>query len=59
MAKRHEEEKAIKSVVRVCKANAKAKSLQRSKGAIIGIKTWGKIDFLTHYCGWTLKPSAE
>ena len=36
-----------------------AKSLQVSKGAIIGIKTWGKIDFLTHYCGWTLKPSAE
>ena len=36
-----------------------AKSLQVSKGVIIGIKTWGKIDFLTHYCGWTLKPSAE
>ena len=59
MAKRHSEDKAVKSVARVCKVDAKAKTLQVSKGAIIGIKTWGMIDFLTHYCGWTLKPSAE
>ena len=59
MAKRHCEDKAVKSVARVCKVDAMAKTLQVSKGAIVGIKTWGKIDFLTHYCGWTLKPSAE
>lgn len=59
MAKRHSEDKAVKSITRVSKVNALAKTLQVSKGAVIGIKTWGKIDFLTHYCGWTLKPSAE
>lgn len=56
MAKRHSEDKAVKSITRVSKVNALAKTLQVSKGAVIGIKTWGKIDFLTHYCGWTLKP---
>ena len=56
MAKRHSEDKAVRSVARVCKVDAKAKTLQVSKGAIIGIKTWGKMDFLTHYCGWTQKP---
>lgn len=59
MAKRHNQDNAVKSVARICKVNVPAKSLLVSKGAIIGIKTWGKIDFLTHYCGWTLKPSAE
>ena len=54
MAKRHNKDNAVKSVARVCKVNVPAKSLQVSKGAIIGIKMWGKIDFLTHYCGWTL-----
>lgn len=32
MAKRHSEDKAIKSVARVCKVDAKAKTLQVSKG---------------------------
>lgn len=59
MAKRHSEDKAVKSITRVSKVNAMTKTLQVSKGAIIGIKTWGKIDFLTHYCGCTLKTSAE
>ena len=54
MAKRYEEAKVAKSLDRVGRVNATTKTLRVSKGANIGIKTWGKIDYLTHYCGWTL-----
>lgn len=54
MAMKHEEEKALKSFSRVGEVKASSKSLRVSKGAIIGIKMWGKIDYLTHYRGWTL-----
>ena len=55
----YRQDNAVKSIARVCKVNVPAKSLQMPKRAIVGIKMWGKIDFLTHYCGWTLKRSAE
>lgn len=55
MVKKHEEKKALKSFSRVGEVKASSsKSLRVSKGAIVGIKMWGKIDYLTHYRGWTL-----
>jgi len=54
MAKRHDESGALKSFARVGKIDAARKTLTLPKGATVGIKTWGKVDFLTHYCGWSL-----
>ena len=53
MAKKHDENKDLKSFSRVGKINYFDKTLLASKSAIIGIHLRGKIDFLTHYCGWT------
>ena len=53
MAKKHDENKDLKSFSRVGKINYSDKTLRASKSAIIGIRLRGKIDFLTHYCGWT------
>ena len=53
MAK-HDENKDLKSFSHIGKINPGDKSLRASKNATIGIHMWGKIDFLTHYCGWHL-----
>lgn len=53
MAKKHDENKDLKSFSRVGKIDYSDKILRASKSAIIGIRLRGKIDFLTHYCGWT------
>lgn len=26
--------------------------IEIDKDATVGIRTWGRIDYLTHYCGW-------
>ena len=50
MAKRHSEDKAVKSVAHICKVDAKAKTLLVSKGAIIDIKTPCHVDGVCHNC---------
>ena len=52
MAKKHDENKDLSCFSRVGKINYSDKTLRASKSAIIGIRLWGRIDFLTHYCGW-------
>ena len=52
MAKKHDENKDLRSISRVARINYGSKTIQASKAAIIGIHMWGKIDYLTHYCGW-------
>ena len=51
MAK-HDENKDLKSFSRIGKVNPGDKTLRVSKSATIGIHLWGKIDYLTKYCGW-------
>lgn len=51
MAK-HDENKDLKSFSRIGKVSPGDKTLRASKNATIGIHMWGKIDFLTKYCGW-------
>ena len=51
MAKRHDENKCLRSFSRIGKVGYD-KSLQAPKNAVIGIHLWGKIDYLTKYCGW-------
>ena len=51
MAK-HDENRDIRSVSRIAKVNSIDKSIQAPKTAVIGIHMWGKIDYLTNYCGY-------
>lgn len=53
MAKKHDENKDIRLISRIAKVNFADKTIQAPKTAIIGNKSWGRIDYLTHYCGWT------
>lgn len=53
MAK-HDENKDLKSFARIGKVSLNDKTLRASKNATIGIHLWGKIDYLTKYCGWHL-----
>ena len=34
--------------------NADKKMLRVSKNAVIGIKTWGRIDYLVNHRGWAM-----
>ena len=52
MSKRHDENRDLRSFSRIGKVDYSNKTLQCSKNATIGIHLWGKIDFLTKYCGW-------
>lgn len=56
MAKKHVEGDDVKILARVgrVKVNEEKETLRMSKGAVIGIKTWGRIDFLTNHRGWSL-----
>lgn len=61
MAKKHDERKDLKWVSRIAKIDGNRIIIPID--AVIGIHTWGRIDFLVHYCGYilnhsrTLKPS--
>ena len=52
MAKRHDENKCLRSFRRIGRVDMYDKTLQAPKSAVIGIHLWGKIDYLTNYCGW-------
>ena len=53
MSKNHDENKDLRLVSRIARIDYSNKTIQSPKSAIIGNKTWGRIDFLTNYCGWT------
>lgn len=62
MAKKHDERKDLKCVSRIAKIDGNRIIIPIN--AVIGIRTWGRIDFLVHYCGYvinrgsnTIKPS--
>ena len=52
MAKKHDERKDLKCVSKVAEINGNR--IVVPTDAIIGIHTWGRIDFLVHYCGYIL-----
>lgn len=52
MAKKHDEKKDLKCVSRVAKINGNHIIIPTN--SVIGIHTWGRIDFLVHYCGYVL-----
>ena len=52
MAKKHDERKDLKCVSKVAEINGNHIIIPTD--AVIGIHTWGRIDFLVHYCGYIL-----
>lgn len=52
MAK-HDENKDVRLVSRIAKVNTVNKTIKAPKGTLIGIRSWGRIDFLTNFCGYT------
>ena len=55
MAKKHDEKKDLKCVSRVAEINGNHIIIPTN--TVIGIHTWGRIDFLVHYCGYVLNRS--
>lgn len=51
MAK-HDENKDLRLVSRIAKIDYSNKTIQAPKSTFIGIRTWARIDYLCHYCGW-------
>lgn len=49
---RHDENKDLRSVARVCRISLWDKTIKCSDKSKIGIHTWGKIDYLVNYCGY-------
>lgn len=52
MAKKHDESKDLTRISRVCSIDWNDKLIKVRDKSNVGIKTWGRIDFLVHYCGW-------
>lgn len=52
MEKKHDEKKDLKCVSKVAEINGNRIIIPTD--AVIGIHTWGRIDFLIHYCGYIL-----
>ena len=50
--KKHDERKDLKCVSKVAEVNGNHIIIPTN--AVIGIHTWGRIDFLVHYCGYIL-----
>ena len=50
--KKHDENKCVRAIYKIARVNGKI--IEIAKNAIIGIHTWGKIDYLVKYCGYVL-----
>lgn len=50
--KLHDENKDLALFSRIGRIDMGAKMLLASKSAIIGNRSWGRIDFLVNHCGW-------
>lgn len=51
---KHDENKDLRSIAKIARVDYSNKTINYSKSTIIGIRRWGKIDFLVNYCGWRL-----
>ena len=56
MSKKHEEGNDVRILSRSGRIRVEegTKRLRMAKDALVGIRTWGRIDFLTNHRGWTL-----
>lgn len=54
---KHEESVGLKRVSRIAKIDTRMKVIQLNKSDQIGIKTWGRIDYLCNVLGYRLVKS--
>jgi len=54
MSKKHDENRDLRLIGKIGKVNPSDKTINVSRGTVIGIHMWAKLDYLTHYCGYTL-----
>ena len=56
MTERHQESNDAQILARTgrVRVNEGKKTLRVSKDAVIGIKMWGRIDYLCNHKGWTI-----
>lgn len=52
MVKKHDVRKDLKCVSRIARIDDNIIIIPTD--AVIGIRTWGRIDFLVHYCGYVI-----
>lgn len=52
MAKKHDERNDLKCVSRIAKIDGNRIIIPIN--AVISIRTWGRINFLVHYCGYVI-----
>lgn len=53
MAKKHDENKDVRLISKITSVNHINKTIQAPKSANIGIRSWGRIDYLVNYCGYS------
>lgn len=51
---KHDENKDIKLLSQIAKIDERMKTIQIQKSQPIGNKRWGRLDFLTHHCGYKI-----
>lgn len=51
---KHDENKDVRLLSKIAKIDERMKTIQIAKSQLIGNKRWGRIDFLTHYCGYKI-----
>ena len=51
---KHDENKDLKSVAKVARVNYGSKRIFYDPNTTIGIRRWGRIDYLVHHCGYSL-----
>lgn len=54
MGKKHDENQDLKSLARIAKITRSNKHIAIGNKSDVGIHTWGRIDFLRKYCGWSI-----
>lgn len=52
MTKKHDENKDLRCFSRIGKVDYSNRTLRVPKSTNLGIRILGRIDYLTHYCGW-------
>lgn len=59
MSKKHDENQDIRILSKRFKINEAQKTIGAVTNQLIGNKSWGRIDYLCHYCGYKLITNAS
>ena len=54
MSKKHDENQDIRILSKKFKIDSYRKTIDATKGQLIGNKTWGRLDYLCHYCDYII-----